>query len=125
MKLLLVTDSTWVRNDVAASLPPGWQLQLADSRVAVPAAAQYGPDAVLVDLQVGSMGGFAVVRALRDAIAAGDVDLTRLILLLDRKADGFLVARAGADGSVVKPFTAQELRAVVTSAVPRAPVPLP
>ena len=124
MKLLLVTDSTWVRNDVAASLAPGWRLQLSDSRVAVPAAAQYGPDTVLVDLQVGSMGGFAVVRALRDAVAGGDIDPTRLILLLDRTADGFLVARAGADGALVKPFTAQQLRTVVTSVIPQAPVPL-
>lgn len=123
MKLLLVTDSTWVRNDVAASLPPGWHLQLSDSRVAVAAAAQHQPDGVLIDLQVGSMGGFAVVRALRDAMYAGEVHPMRLMLLLDRSADQFLVARAGADGALVKPFTAQQFRKLVTSIEPQVPTP--
>ena len=118
MKLLLVTDATWVRNDVAAALPPGWDLELTDSRTAVAATAQSGPDVVLIDLQVGSMGGFAVVRALKDAMALDDIDPTRLVLLLDRRADRFLVARSGADDSLVKPFTAQELRRVVTAPLP-------
>jgi DNA-binding response OmpR family regulator len=110
VKALLVTDAEWVRNDVAASLPPGWELDRADSREAVEVAARVEPEAILVDLQVGSMGGFAVVRALRDAVALGQLDRSHLILLLDRSADTFLVARSGADGSLIKPFTAQELR---------------
>ncbi|HKX76436.1 MAG TPA: hypothetical protein VJR05_13710 [Acidimicrobiia bacterium] len=118
MRLLLVTDSTWVRNDVAAALPPGWHLELTDSRSVVAAAAQSQPDAVLIDLQVGSMGGYAVVRALKAGMAASDVEPARLILLLDRRADRFLVARSGADAAVVKPFTAQELRQVVSTPQP-------
>ena len=122
MKLLLVTDSTWVHNDVAASLPPGWTMQVTDSRVAVAAAAQHQPDVVSIDLQVGSMGGFAVVRALKDAMALGDLVPTKLVLLLDRQADRFLVNRSGADGSLVKPFTAQELRGVLTEVTIGPPV---
>jgi DNA-binding response OmpR family regulator len=110
VKALLVTDAEWVRNDVAASLPPGWDLELGGSREAVEVAARVEPEAILVDLQVGSMGGFAVVRALRDAVALGQLARSHLILLLDRSADIFLVARSGADGSLIKPFTAQELR---------------
>lgn len=124
MRLLLVTDSTWVRNDVAAALPPGWNLELTDSRTAVAATAQSQPHTVLIDLQVGSMGGFAVVRALRDSIALGDIGPTSLILLLDRRADRFLVDRSGADDSLIKPFTAQELRRVINQAQPHPPVPL-
>jgi two-component system, OmpR family, response regulator len=122
MKLLLVTDTTWVHNDVAASLPPGWTMQVTDSRVAVAAAAQHQPIVVLVDLQVGSMGGFAVVRALRDATALGDLIPMKLVLLLDRQADRFLVNRSGADGALVKPFTAQELRGVLTKVTTEPPV---
>lgn len=122
MKLLLVTDTTWVHNDVAASLPPGWTMQVTDSRVAVAAAAQHQPVVVLIDLQVGSMGGFAVVRALKDAIALGDLVPTKLVLLLDRPADRFLVNRSGADGALLKPFTAQELRGVLTEVTKEPPV---
>jgi two-component system OmpR family response regulator len=122
MKLLLVTDTTWVHNDVAASLPPGWTMQVTDSRVAVAAAAQHQPSVVLVDLQIGSMGGFAVVRAVKDAIALGDLVPTKLVLLLDRTADRFLMNRSGADGALVKPFTAQELRAVLTEVSTEPPV---
>jgi len=122
MKLLLVTDTTWVHNDVAASLPPGWTMQVTDSRVAVAAAAQHQPSVMLVDLQVGSMGGFAVVRAIKDAIALGDLVPTKLVLLLDRQADRFLVNRSGADGALVKPFTAQQLRAVLTEVTTEPPV---
>jgi DNA-binding response OmpR family regulator len=122
MKLLLVTDSAWVHNDVAASLPPGWTMQVTDSRVAVAAAAQHRPRVVLVDLQVGSMGGFAVVRALRDATALGDLVPTKLVLLLDRKADRFLLNRSGADAALLKPFTAQELRGVLNEVTTEPPV---
>ena len=122
MKLLLVTDSAWVHNDVAASLPPGWTMQVTDSRVAVAAAAQHQPMVVLVDLQVGSMGGFAVVRALRDATALGDLVPTKLVLLLDREADRFLLNRSGADSALLKPFTAQELRGVLTEVTTEPPV---
>jgi len=122
MKLLLVTDATWVHNDVAASLPAGWTMQVTDSRVAVAAGAQHQPDVVLVDLQIGSMGGFAVVRALRDAVALGDLVPAKLVLLLDRSADRFLVNRSGADGSLVKPFTAQELRGVLTQVTAEPPI---
>ncbi len=97
-------------------------MHVTDSRVAVAAAAQHQPIVVLVDLQVGSMGGFAVVRALRDATALGDLVPTKLVLLLDRKADRFLLNRSGADGALLKPFTAQELRSVLTEVTTEPPV---
>ncbi|MGQ0848027.1 MAG: response regulator [Actinomycetota bacterium] len=111
MQILLVADSRWVRNDVAASLPSAdWTVRHSDPRTVVEAAAQHPPDSVVVDMQVGSMGGMAVIRALRSAMAMGDIAPARLILLLDRSADRFLANRAGADDSVVKPFTAQAFR---------------
>jgi DNA-binding response OmpR family regulator len=114
MQLLLVADSVWVRNDVAASLPSAeWSIHHADPRVVVEAAANHPPDVVVIDLQVGSMGGMAVVRRLRAAMAMGEIAPTRLILLLDRSADQFLAARAGADEALLKPFTAQAFRQVL------------
>lgn len=114
MQMLLVADSAWVRNDVAAALPSSeWSVHHSDPRVVVEAAQNHPPSVVLIDMQVGSMGGMAVVRRLREAIAMGQIEPTRLVLLLDRSADAFLAKRAGADASVLKPFTAQDLRRVL------------
>jgi len=111
VQLILVADSTWVRNDVAAALPStDWSVHHADPRLVVEAAGKHPPDVVVIDMQVGSMGGMAVVRRLREAMAMGQIDPARLILLLDRSADRFLARRAGADVGLLKPFTAQELR---------------
>ena len=112
MKLLLVADADWVESRVLSVLPQSWDLiRLEDPRRAVELVAEEQPEAVAVDLQVGSMGGMAVVRAIRDAAAIEQVHPPRLIMLLDREADRFIARRAGADYAVVKPFEASEFRA--------------
>ncbi|HEY7584226.1 MAG TPA: response regulator [Acidimicrobiia bacterium] len=112
MKLLLVADADWVETRVKSVLPHGWELvRQDDPRLAVATVNQEGPDAVAVDMQVGSMGGMAVVRAIRDAAAIERARPVHLILLLDREADRFIARRAGADYAVVKPFEATEFRA--------------
>ncbi len=112
---LLVADVPWVVNDVKAVLNRAEDVihELANPREAVEAAGDLGADAVIVDLQVGSMGGMAVTRALKDAIAGKQIPAARLVMLLDRTADRFLAKRAGASAAVVKPFTAADLRRAV------------
>ena len=115
VQLLLVADAVWVRNDVAAALPSSdWSIHHADPHVVVEAAVKHPPTAVLIDMQVGSMGGMAVIRSLREAMSMGILPTAPLILLLDRTADRFIAKRAGADRSLVKPFTAQEMRQALT-----------
>ena len=118
MKVLLVADETWIRNEAIAALSdPGMVIrEVADPRRASHAAEEFEPDVVIVDMQVGSMGGMAVARALREAEFADDIPPTSIVLLLDRTADEFLAGRAAADAWVVKPFTPQQLRAAITSA---------
>lgn len=118
--VLVVSDDIWVENDVRASLTdPGTVItSVSDPRAAAAAAAEHSADVAVVDLQVGSMGGMAVVRALRTAVESGDLHRIRLVLLLDRTADKFLAHRAGADVAVVKPFTAQDLRAAAALPAP-------
>ena len=113
--VLLIADDDWVRNDVEAALsgPRRAITSVADPREVVQAAADAEPEVIVIDMQVGSMGGMAVVRACKDAIAAGLIGEAPLVLLLDRSADTFLADRSGADAWVTKPFTAQELRAVI------------
>lgn len=116
--ILLVADDDWVRNDVEASLSDGSTALTVESnpRAAAALVRNQTFDWAIVDMQVGSMGGMAIVRMLRGAIASGDTPDLGIVLLLDREADRFLAGRAGADTSVLKPFTAQELRSRLAAA---------
>jgi DNA-binding response OmpR family regulator len=111
--VLVVADESWVINDVRASLAePGYQLiEYDDPRAAIDACRTEAVDAAVVDLQISSMGGMAIVRSIRDATRTKGGIPT--VLLLDRKADGSLARRAGADAWIQKPFTAFEIRTTI------------
>lgn len=100
-------------NEVRAALSIGsWQIEeINDPRTVVDRVEESRVDAVIIDMQVGSAGGMAIVRWIRQAT---DPALRpRLVLLLDRSADVFLARRAGADAAVLKPFEASELRSAL------------
>lgn len=113
--ILLVADDAWVQNQVRSALSGDSDRVVVseDPKAVVDLASESPFDIAIIDLQVQSMGGMAVTRALRDAVAGGDVPPLRIILLLDRSADAFLAKRAGVDAHLVKPFTAQDLRRVI------------
>ncbi|MFO7293646.1 MAG: response regulator [Actinomycetes bacterium] len=115
-RVLLLTDDIWVENEVRAALTdPGTVVEVtSDPETIVDAVSRHQPEVVVIDLQVRWMGGMAVVRELRAAVENGHIPDVRMVLLLDRSADGFLARRAGADAYVVKPFTAQQLREAVS-----------
>jgi DNA-binding response OmpR family regulator len=114
-RVLLVADTPWVRNQTKAALagPDTEIVEVTDPRAALDQADETGADIAIVDMQVGSMGGMAITRSLKDGAISGDVDGMPILLLLDRSADGFLAKRAGADAWLIKPFTPQDLRASV------------
>jgi len=118
-RVLVVADAIWARNEVHAALTsPDYELVDHDNPRTVAATTADGEfAAVVVDLQVASMGGMAVARAVRENATVGGADPTPVVLLLDRSADTFLAGRSGAAGWVVKPFTSQELRSAVTEAI--------
>lgn len=109
-KALLVTDATWVANEVRAALALGdWEIEaLDDPAHAADRATTAYFDAVIVDMQIANMGGMAVIRAIRQATV--DRQRPRLVLLLDRLADRFIAKRSGADAAVIKPINAADLR---------------
>lgn len=113
--ILVVSDAAWVVNDVRSALTdPRFRFRVVGDPQAAPLAATTEPtDVVVIDLQVGNMGGMAITRAIRDAAADGDAPRPAIILLLDRDADAFLAGRSGADGWLRKPFTADALRATI------------
>src|SRR3990172_5834351 len=112
-KVLLVCDTPWVVNEVLASLSlGGWEVETTEDPTQVATkAAHSGVDVVLIDMQVQSMGGMALIRDIRAAFQTGP--RPRTVLLLDRSADSFLAKRAGADAWVIKPFQDAELRAAL------------
>ena len=65
---------------------------------------------VVLDLQIGNMGGIATCINLRHEAGAGRLREVPVLMLLDRQADVFLAKRSGADGWVVKPLDAFTLR---------------
>lgn len=115
----MVADTSWVINDVRSALSlPGFELtEHDDPRSLVAAVDQVQPDVAVVDLQVGTMGGMAMTRAIRDASEAGELPEVPVVLLLDRAADGFLAKRAAVHSWLVKPFDPHELREAVGAAI--------
>lgn len=117
-KVLLVADASWVANEVRAGLSLGeWDIEeISDPRLTTSLVKEKRPDAVIVDMQVGSMGGMAVIRDLRGEV--DEADRPRTVLLLDRSADEFIARRAGADAFVLKPINASALRAALQRGPP-------
>ncbi len=113
---LVVSDGSWVVNEVLSALSIGtWEIEVLDDARAIADRLERSRfDAVIVDMQVGSKGGMAVIRSIRQA--TDDHNRPRTVLLLDRSADHFLARRAGADAAVLKPINASELRAALAMA---------
>jgi len=65
---------------------------------------------VILDLQIGNMGGMATCMSIRHEEGMGRIPITAVMMLLDRAADTFLAHRADADGWVIKPLDAFRLR---------------
>jgi DNA-binding response OmpR family regulator len=104
--ILVATDADSVVDAVRAALAgPGTEVRRVSSGYEVgPAVAAQTPDLVILDLQIGNMGGMAVCLDLRLEAGAGRLPEVPVLMLLDRRPDVFLARRAGADGWVLKPL---------------------
>lgn len=113
-EVLLATDADWIHRDVVAALDGehtiSWVRRGADVREAV---AERDPDLVVLDLQIGNMGGMATCLDLHLEAGAGRLPDVPVLMLLDRSADVFLARRSNADGWMVKPLDAFRLRRAV------------
>jgi DNA-binding response OmpR family regulator len=110
--IIIATDATSVYREVASVLDaPGTTLRWVRSGHDVrPEQDRQPADLVVTDLQIGSMGGVAVVLDLHLEIDAGRLLAVPTLLLLDRRADVFLARRAGVDGWVLRPLDPIRLR---------------
>jgi DNA-binding response OmpR family regulator len=113
--VLLVSDLASLRRELETMIAgPDLYIEEASSGPEAVARVTRGEiDLVVVDLQVGAMGGMAITMELRNLDSYGGADSVAVLMLLDRRPDVFLARRAGADGFVVKPLDPQRLRSAV------------
>jgi DNA-binding response OmpR family regulator len=113
--ILVASDAPSVQRAVAAvTESPDIEVRLVSSGPAVLTAVQEEtPDLLVVDLQMGNMGGMAVTLELRLEESYGAADHVPVLMLLDRRPDVFLARRSGAEGWLVKPLDPLRLRRAV------------
>ena len=110
--VLLATDADWIADEVDAALTDEEVevLRIRTGAEVVALTAEYQPDLVVLDLQIGNMGGMAACMALRLEEGAGRLDPVTVLMLLDRPHDVFLAKRSLADGWITKPLDPFRLR---------------
>jgi len=110
--VLIATDTDAVADEVDAALGDQDTTVLrVRTGVEVPdAVAEHEPDLVVLDLQIGNMGGMAVASHLRAEVAMERLADVAILMLLDRQADVFLARRSEADGWLFKPLDSFRLR---------------
>ncbi|MEY2433521.1 MAG: hypothetical protein QOC92_3246 [Acidimicrobiaceae bacterium] len=115
--ILVATDADWIRDEVEAALGgPDRSVRWVRHGVDVlPAVAELTPALVVLDLQIGNMGGMATCMALHLEAGVGRLPLVPVLMLLDRDADVFLARRSDADGWLIKPMDAFRLRKAATA----------
>ena len=115
--ILLATDADWILDEVDAALSDG-DTTLFRVRAGIDvlqAIDQISPDLVILDEQIGNMGGIAACMAIRNAESVDRIAITAVLLLLDREHDVFQARRCDADGYIVKPFDSLKLRRAATA----------
>jgi DNA-binding response OmpR family regulator len=123
--IVVASDADWVRDQVRAALcGPGFEvIDVERGHDVRKVVADRQPDLVIVDLQIGNMGGMAVSIDLRLEESGGRLPHVPILLLLDREADRFLARRSAADAMLVKPIDAGTLRRTVKNLLAAAETP--
>lgn len=86
-KILVAADARWVRDQVrSAFVGPGQEvIEVTRGQDVRTAVADHDPDLVVLDMQIGNMGGIAAAIDLRLEESAGRLDRANIMLLLDRE----------------------------------------
>jgi DNA-binding response OmpR family regulator len=116
-EVLVVSDSSNVREAVVASLPDtGITVRELNHGADVgPAVKARKPNLIVLDQQIGRMGGMATCLELHLEQGAGRLPHVPVLMLLDRRADVFLARRSEAEGWVVKPLDPMRLGRAISA----------
>jgi CheY-like chemotaxis protein len=120
--ILVAADAKWVRDQVRAAFVARDQqvVEVTRGQDVRDTFAEVNPDLVVLDMQIGNMGGIAVAQDLRLEESAGRLDRANILLLLDREADAFIAKRVEVDATLVKPVDAGILRRAAKQLLPAA-----
>jgi DNA-binding NarL/FixJ family response regulator len=116
--VLIASDEQSVREEIRSILSGLSDVTVREvSRGAdvLPAVVERAPDLVVLDLQIGNMGGMATCLELRLEESGDRIDHVPVLMLLDRRADVFLARRSAAEGFLVKPLDPIRVRHAVTA----------
>lgn len=110
--VLLATDSDALFADVDAALVSDDTevLRVRAGTDVLPVCRQKNPDLVILDMQIGNMGGIATCLGIKQEQGAHRLGPIPVALLLDRAVDVFLAQQAMADGWLIKPSDSLRLR---------------
>lgn len=113
--IVVASDAAFLRKEIAAVADaPDVEIREAESGPEVVASVRDDPpDLVVVDMQMGNMGGMAVCLELRLQESYGDLPHIPVLMLLDRRPDVHLARRSGAEGWLVKPLDPLRLRRAI------------
>ncbi len=110
--VLIATDADWIFDDVDAALSDEntGVFRVRRGRDVSAAVRKVQPDLIVLDLQIGNMGGIATALNLEQEFEEGSTPDAPILLLLDRPADVPLARRWAVDGWLVKPLDSFRLR---------------
>ena len=110
--MLIASDAPSLRAVVAGAIagPDDQVVELRKGDEVVKEVRENLPDLVVLDMQMGNMGGVATCLELRLDESCGASEHVPVLILLDRRADVFMAERSGAEGWVVKPLDPIRLR---------------
>lgn len=108
--ILIVDDNATDRARLERVLSgAGFMVQTAaDGEQAIAAVKRARPDAILMDVNMPVMDGFAATRALRGDAATKDIPVV-LVTAKDQKADKAWGQMLGAKAHLCKPYTDEQL----------------
>lgn len=110
--VLIATDADWIYDEVDAALADEDTrvVRVRAGREVSAAVAEVDPELVVLDLQIGNMGGIATALNLEQEFEGSPLERPAILLLLDRPADVPLARRTNVEGWLVKPLDAFRLR---------------
>jgi DNA-binding response OmpR family regulator len=126
VRIVVAADAKWVRDLVKSACTAHGQevIEVTRGQDVRDIVAKRIPDVVVLDMQIGNMGGVAAAIDLRLEASAGRIPDTSILLLLDREADRFLAKRADADAELVKPVDPGTIRRTVDALLAREVEPV-
>ncbi len=115
--IYIVSDSQNLKNSVSSAIArPDYDLvELSSGNELMELLKEESPDLVILDLQITNMGATAITLDIRLGERAKSINPTRVLVLLDRRADVFMTRRSGADGFLIKPLDSLKIKKAVNA----------